>query len=104
MDDTCKSFIKLTTRKRCFFKFEKNDTSNRNFHLSQFVQLEAPSLYELLYRYSSRKDQKVSFSCRKLKTSRTLEWYSFVRFTVDKDNCRGPIKKNRRRGTKQNET
>ena len=36
---------------------------------------------------------KWSFSCRKLKTSRTLERYSFVRFTVDKDNCRGPIKK-----------
>ena len=36
---------------------------------------------------------KWSFSCRKLKTSRTLERYSFVRFTVDKDNCREPIKK-----------
>ena len=49
-----------------------------------------------------RKTIKWSFSCRKLKTSRTLEWYSFIRFTVDKDNCRGPIKKNRGRGTKQN--
>ena len=45
---------------------------------------------------------KWSFSCRKLKTSRTLERYSFVRFTVDKDNCRGPIKKNR--GREQNRT
>ena len=68
MDDTCKSFIKLTTRERCFFKFEKNDTSNQNSRLSQFLQLEAPSLSELLYTYSSRK-----VSCRKLKTSRTLE-------------------------------
>ena len=61
MDDTRKSFIKLTTRERCFFKFEKNDTSNQNSHLSRFVQLEAPSLCELLYRYSSRKDHKVEF-------------------------------------------
>ena len=93
MDDTCKSFIKLTTRERCISSLRKMIRPIRipAFHGS--CSLKHPRFASCSTDIHREKTIKWSFSCRKLKTSRTLEWYSFVRFTVDKDNCRGPIKK-----------
>ena len=63
----------------------------------RLLKFAAPSLCELLRRYSTRKDNKVEFFfVEKWKTSRKLDWNSFVYFTIVKENWREPANQQRK--------
>ena len=84
-------------RERCFLKCEKNDTSNQKWQrcvsfapkFPPFIgacSLQRQCFADIIEKSFSRK----IFLVKKWKTCPTLEWNSFVYFSVNEENCRAP--------------
>ena len=90
-------------RERCFFMCEKNDTSNQKpQRCVRFAPKFPPFIgaCSLQRPFADIQREKFFSKCfcriKKWKTSRKLEWNSFVCFTVDEVNCREPSKQQRK--------
>ena len=83
------------SRERCFLTCEKNDTSNQKpQRCVSFAKIPAfyCSLQPASHTFNKKSFTQRVFVAKKVKNISEMEWNSFVFFTVDKENGRGPAK------------
>ena len=89
-------------RERCFFTCEKNDTSNQKPQRCASFAPKCPPFIAACsaasHTFSEESFTQRVFLAKKVKSISEMEWniYSFVCFTVDKENGREPARQQRK--------
>ena len=87
-------------RERCFFTCEKNDTSNQKPQRCVSFAPKFPPFIAACsaasHTFNEKSFTQRVFLAKKVINISEMEWNSFVRFTVDKENCGEPAKQQRK--------
>ena len=87
-------------RERCFFKCEKNDTSNQKPQRCVSFAPKFPPFIAACsaasHTFNEKSFTQRVFFAKTVKNISEMEWNSFVCFTVDKENGREPVKQQRK--------